>query len=283
MSGEPMRARDDASASPRRVFGAMLRYYRTRAGLSQDQLGARVYLSSDMIGKVEQGQRTPSEQFVEACEAIPELGANGALRELRGQLKDLLQQRAYPGWFADWPDIEARARSLKNFQLAVVPGLLQTEDYARALLTDRIGRNPDDIDDMVAARIERQAILDREQPPELWVVVDEAVLHRPVGGTYVMRDQLQHLIEMSRTPSIVLQVIPASVGVHDGLPGAGFVIAEFRDAPGVSYQETAVRGQVIEDADDVGVLASTWDRLRAEALPRSASLELAEEIRKSWS
>lgn len=279
-----MAGRDDENgSSPRRVFGAMLRYYRTRAGMSQEQLGARVYLSSDMIGKIEQGQRTPTEQFITACENIPELEANGALRELRDQLKGFLQQRAYPAWFANWPDIEARAVSLKNYQLAVVPGLLQTEDYARALLTDRIGRNPDEVDDLVAARMERQAVLERERPPELWVVIDEAVLHRPVGGTYVMRDQLSHLTEMARTPSIVLQVIPASVGVHDGLPGAGFVIAEFRDARPVAYQETAVRGQVIEDDDDVSVLASLWDKLRAEALPRRASLDLVEDVRKTWS
>ena len=184
-----------------------------------------MFLSSDMIGKIEQGQRTPTEQFINACETVPELGANGALRELREQLRELLKQRAHPGWFANWPDREARAVSLKNYQLAVVPGLLQTEDYARALLTDKIGRSPDEVDDLVAARMERQAILERERPPELWMVIDEAVLHRPVGGTYVMRDQLAHLAEMARRPNIVLQVIPASVSVHDGLPGAGFVIA----------------------------------------------------------
>ena len=279
-----MAGRDDENgSSPRRVFGAMLRYYRTRAGMSQEQLGARVYLSPDMIGKIEQGQRTPTLQFIDACEAVPELEANGALRELREQLRDFLGKRAYPGWFANWPDQEARAVCLKNYQLAVVPGLLQTEDYARALLTDRIGRDPDEVDDLVAARLERQAILERSNAPELWVVIDEAVLHRPVGGTYVMRDQLSHLIEAARRPKIVFQVIPASVGVHDGLPGAGFVIAEFRGAQPVAYQETAVRGQVIEDADDVGLLASLWDRLRAEALPRRASLDLVEDVRKTWS
>jgi transcriptional regulator with XRE-family HTH domain len=277
-----MRARDDASASPRRVFGAMLRYYRTRAGLSQDQLGARVYLSSDMIGKVEQGQRTPSEQFVEACEAIPELGANGALRELRGQLKDLLQQRAHPGWFADWLGKEAHAVKLRSYELAVIPGLLQIEAYARALLSDRIGSNPGDVDEKVTARMERQEILDREKPPELWVILDEGVLHRRVGGNDVMREQLKRLGEMARRPNIVVRVLSASLGVHDGLPGAGFVIAEFHDGPSAAYQDTAVRGQVIEDADDISVLADTWDRLVAEALPRRASLELVEEVLSTW-
>lgn len=279
-----MAAKDDENgSSPRRVFGGMLRYYRSQAGLSQEQLGSRVFLSSDMIGKIEQGQRTPTAQFIEACENVPELSANGALRELREQLSELLKQRAYPGWFANWPDREAQAVCLKNYQLAVVPGLLQTEDYARALLTDRIGRSPDEVDDLVAARMERQAILEREKPPELWVVIDEAVLHRPVGGSYVMRDQLAHLADIARKPNIVLQVIPASVGVHDGLPGAGFVIAEFKAAPPVAYQETAVHGQVLEDDDDVGVLTSLWDKLRAEALPRRASLDLVEDVRKTWS
>jgi transcriptional regulator with XRE-family HTH domain len=278
-----MAGRDDENGSPRRVFGAMLKYYRTRVGLSQEQLGNRVYLSSDMIGKIEQGKRTPTDQFIAACEATPELEANGALRELRDQLKDFLQQRAYPGWFANWPDIEARAVSLKNYQLAVVPGLLQTEAYARALLSDRIGSDPDEVDEKVAARMKRQVILDRAKPPELWVVVDEAVLHRPVGGPDVMREQLKHLCEMARRPNIVIRVLPASLGVHDGLPGAGFVIADFDGSPSAAYQDTAVRGQVIEDADDVSVLAATWDRLAAEALPRRASLSLIEDVLETWS
>jgi transcriptional regulator with XRE-family HTH domain len=277
-----MSVKSDASASPRHVFGAMLRYYRSRAGLSQDQLGARVYLSGDMIGKIEQGQRAPSDQLIDACENIPELGANGALRELRDQFGKLLQ-RAYPIWFADWPDHEARAVCLKNYELAVIPGLLQTEKYARALLTERIGISRDEVDDLVTARLDRQVILARENAPELWIVIDEAVLHRPVGGAKVMDEQLRHLADMARRPTIVLQVIPASVGVHDGLPGSGFVIAEFRDSSPVAYEETFLRGQVIEDADDVGILASAWDKLRAEALPRSASLELVEDVRKTWS
>ncbi len=279
-----MAVRDEENgSSPRRVFGGMLKYYRARAGLSQEQLGARVYLSSDMIGKIEQGQRTPTDQFITACEAVPELEANGALRELREQLKDQLKSGPYPGWFANWPDREAHAVKLRSFELAVVPGLLQIEAYARALLSDRIGSDPGDIDEKVAARIERQQILDREHPPELWVLLDEAVLHRPVGGPDVMREQLKHLCEMARRPNIVVRVLPASLGVHDGLPGAGFVIADSDGAPSAAYQDTAVRGQVIEDADDVRVLAATWDRLAAEALPQRASLSLIEDVLETWS
>jgi transcriptional regulator with XRE-family HTH domain len=272
----------DLAVSPLRVFGAMLRRYRVKAGMSQEQLGARVFCSADLIGKIENGQRVPSEQFAAACDAVSELATGGVLGELRELLRDYLKQRAYPGWFVRWPEKEADATILRWFELVVVPGLLQTQDYARALLANRIGGSADNTDDVVAARMERQSILARDEPPELWVVIDEAVLHRPVGGPHVMREQLDHLVKAAQRPSIVLQVIPASVGVHEGLPGAGFIIAAFADAPQVAYQDTAVRGQVIEDSDDIGVLLATWDRLRAEALPRTASLGLIEEVAKTW-
>ena len=266
-----MTARDlDLAASPLRVFGAMLRRYRVKAGMSLEQLGARVYLSDDMVGKIENGQRVPTEQFTTACDAVAELNTGGALTELRELLKDYLKQRAYPGWFVRWPDKEADAKILRWFELVVVPGLLQTQGYAHALLADRIASDPDDAEELVAARMERQSVLTKDKPPELWVVIDEAVLRRPIGGACVMREQLDHLVAAARRSNIVLQVIPAAVGVHDGLGGAGFIIADFADALPVAYQETAVRGQVIEDTDDIAILMASWDRVRAEALPRGA-------------
>jgi transcriptional regulator with XRE-family HTH domain len=272
----------DLAASPLRVFGAMLRRYRVKAGMSLEQLGARVYLSDDMVGKIENGQRVPTEQFAAACDAVPELNTGGALGELRELLKDHLKQRAYPGWFVRWPEMEANATILRSFEMVVVPGLLQTPDYARALLVNRIGAEPDAVDEVVVARMERQAILARAKPPELWVVIDEAVLHRPVGGACVMGEQINHVMQAARRSNVVVQVIPATVGVHDGFPGAGFIIADFDGAPYVAYQDTPVRGQVIEDGDDIAVLMATWDRLRAEALPRTASLDLMEEVAKTW-
>lgn len=170
-----MAARDlDLAASPLRVFGAMLRRYRVKAGMSQEQLGARVFCSGDLIGKIENGQRVPSEQFAEACDAVPELNTGGVLGELRELLRDYLKQRAYPGWFAGWPEKEAGAKTLRTFELVVVPGLLQTQDYARALLANRIGGNPETTDEIVAARMARQSVLARDNPPELWVVTTSA-------------------------------------------------------------------------------------------------------------
>ena len=272
----------DRAASPLRVFGAMLRSYRVKAGMSLEQLGARVYLSDDMVGKIENGQRVPTEQFAAACDAVPELNTGGALTELRDLLKDYLKQRAYPGWFIRWPEKEAQATVLRSFELIVIPGLLQTQGYARALLDNRIGGNSEDVDESVAARLERQAILDRGKPPELWVVIEEAALRRPVGGPAIMHQQLNHLLQAAHRPSVVLQVIPASVAAHPGQSGAGFVIADFADAPSVGYQDTHVGGQVIEDHEDIAVLLATWDRLRAEALPRRASLDLIEEVASKW-
>jgi transcriptional regulator with XRE-family HTH domain len=277
-----MAARDvDGAANPRQVFGGMLRYYRNRAGLPLDQLGARVYMSADMVGKVEKGQRAPTIAFTKSCDAVEELGTGGALLELREMLKDFFRQWSYPGWFADWPDKEATAKLLRLFVLAVVPGLLQTEDYARAVFRT-LGITDDEIDELVAGRMARQAILAQDKPPMLMALLDEYVLRRPVGGRDVMWGQINHLIEMGKRPNIVLQVIPASLGAHMGMQGAGFDIADFEGAPSVAYQDTAVRGQVIEDPEDVESLKVLWDTIRGEALPRTASLALLEDIAKTW-
>ena len=260
----------------------MVRCCRTRAGMSQDQLGGRVYLTGDMVGKIENGQRTASDQFVQACEAITELGTNGALRELREQLKTSLKSGSFPGWFDRWLDAETRAKALRTFELVNVPGLLQTEAYARAMLSTQVMATADEVEEMVAARLARQAILGRDRPPMFWVMVDEeGVLRRPVGGHKVMHEQLQHLADAARRPSTVLQVIPLSAGAHQGMSGT-FVIAEFEKAAPVVYQDTAARGQVIEDADDIEAVSIMWDTLTAEALPRNASRELVEEVAKTW-
>jgi transcriptional regulator with XRE-family HTH domain len=277
-----MQREPTTAESPLRVFGAMLRHYRTAAGLTPEELGARVYLSASQIRKVEDGTRTPTEALTRACEALPELNCNGALTTLREILKDHLRHRAYPGWFQAWPDHESHARRLRNFELAVVPGLLQTEIYARAIFSTRVGATEEELDEAVAARLERQQILDHEQPPELWVLLDEAVLRRPVGGPEVVAEQLEFLATAARRPHIVIQIIPLAAGAHEGMRGGAFVLADFTESPTLGYQDTAVTGQIVEDENQVEALAVTWDTLRLEALPRSASLQLVEEVARTW-
>jgi hypothetical protein len=210
------------------------------------------------------------------------LPADGALMRLRDEIGDGLGYQAYPSWFQDWLVSEREAKKLRWFEPLLVPGLLQTEDYARAVFSTRFGVTDEEIQEQVAARIKRQEILARDNPPALWVIVDESVLHRPIGGRYVMREQVGHLIQAARRPHVSVQVISSSVGAHRGLWAGGFAIADFGDAPTVSYQETTCQGQFVDRREDVGTLVECWDTLVREALPWAASQALLEEAAKSW-
>lgn len=272
----------DGSGHPRQVFGAMLRYYRCKAGMSQEQLGTKAYCSGDTVGKVEMGQRTPSFELAASWDAVPELNTGGALTELRRQLNNILKVRADPGWFQEWFRKESEATSLRWYEPLLIPGLLQTEQYARAVMRTRPGDTDEHIDQMVVARMERQVILAGEKPPMLWVVIDEGVLHRPIGSAEIMRDQLLHVVEMARRPNIVLQVVPAATGAYEGLRGP-FILATFAGgAQDVAYQDGAMFWQFIEDEADLAVVAVTWDAIKSDALPRSASLDLVKEAAQKW-
>lgn len=269
----------DAVRNPRQVFGAMVRFYREKAGLSRAELARQLCKSASLVEAVELGRRAATAQVTGDLEAA--LGAEGALGRLWEEIGDGLGYQAFPSWFADWPGKEAAARDLRWYELHVVPGLLQTEDYARAIFGTRFKATSDEIDELVAARMKRQEILEQENPPGFWVILDESVLHRPVGGALVMREQVSRLVEAASRPSVMIQVIPASTGAHEGLAGA-FALASFDDGPSVGYLETALHGQPVEGASDVASLELTWDTLRGEVLPRGASLALLEEAAKSW-
>jgi transcriptional regulator with XRE-family HTH domain len=277
----PMTGNGDRSRTPEGVFGKALKFFRERAGLSQMELAALANYDNTVISKIERGDRPPAEGFPELMDSIPQLGTKGALTQLWGWLKDSVRHRAYPGWFDPWPDHEAKATALRNFELVLIPGLLQTDQYARAVLRTRIGDTDEEIDAMVAARMERQTVLAKDRPPTFWAVLDEGVLHRPVGGPHVMREQLDRLADAARRPNIVIQVIRTSAGAHDGLRGGAFVIAEFADHAPVAYQDTAVQGMIVDRTEDIGSLMVLWDTLKSEALPRAASLDLIEEAAKT--
>src|SRR5215831_7862756 len=257
------------------LFAAELQAARARAGVSRDELAARINYSASLVGMVESMRRVPRLDFAQRCDEA--LGTTGTF----ARLHEHLRTAPFPSWFRPFAQHEAEATSLRTFQVVLVPGLLQTGDYARALLSTKVGATEDDVDQLVTARLERQAILDRDNPPLLWVVVDEAALHRPVGGRDVMRLQVEHLAEMAARPNVVIQVIPAEVGAHVGLTGA-FVIADFASAPNIVYLETALTGLVIERQEDVAAVTLTYDTLKTESLPRAASLELLREVAKTW-
>jgi transcriptional regulator with XRE-family HTH domain len=263
------------AGTPAGVFGAELRYYRTRAGLSQKDLASKANVSHDVISKIETGERPPAEDFPPRLDAVPDLDTRGALTRLWDHLKKGQKQRLH-GWFQEWADIEAEATALRWYEPLVVPGLLQTEDYARAILSARPDGNLDDLDEQVAARLARQAVLDRPDAPQLWCVLDEGVLHRAIGGPKVMRSQLYRLAEAAEHPKTTIQVIRA-VGAHAGLL-AHFVIADLDARPPVVYLETAADGHVTDSPSVAARVALSFDRLRAEAESRASSRDLIRKV-----
>ncbi|MEV8630378.1 helix-turn-helix transcriptional regulator [Streptosporangium sp. NPDC051023] len=258
----------DPSASPLAFFGAEVRRYRAEKGWSQEKLGEQINYSIALVGMIETAKRVPSRDFTARCDEALETG--GALT----RLWPLLSREAYPTWFRPFVELEREATSLKGYEPMVLPGLFQTEAYARAmLLGGRPGDSPEQIEEMVAARIERQAILERSDPPALWIVLDEGVLHRTIGGPEVMRNQIARLIDLGGQPKITIQIVPKETAAHPGLAGA-FVIAGFRNGVDVVYLETAAHGHIVQRREDIETVTYVFDALRAEALPQRASLEL---------
>ena len=264
----------DPSAGPLNFFGAELRRARAAAGLSQDQLGQRVGYSGAQVGKVETGDRAPSLDFAQGCDAaLPAAGGLFARIYALARRWD----GGHPSWFSEWLEVEQRATSLCSWEPLSIPGLLQTADYARAILAAGPDTAEDELEQLVSARIERQAIFDRANPPKLWAVMDEAALHRLIGSHKIMYDQLLHLADTSCHPSITVQIVPAGIGAHAGLLG-GFAIASFGSAPGTVYMESPDQGQTTGKPSVVGKLSLTFGTLRADALPRGASRDLIGKI-----
>jgi len=277
----PLTRELDPTAGPLDFFGAEVRRWRTATGLSQEQLGQKVGYSGAQVGKVETSERAPSQDFAEGCDRV--------LPEARGLFLRLYQlarrwDGGYPSWFTEWVEAERRATSLRTWQPLLIPGLLQTADYARALFLAWQGADSDDqLDQLVSARIERQTIFQRPSPPSLWAVLDEGVLRRCIGGPKVMHDQLMHLLAVSDRSTIRVQIVPAEVGAHVGLLGA-FFIASFENAPGIVYLESPDQGQTTERPVVVAKISEIFDLVRVEALPRGASRDLIMKVaEEQWS
>lgn len=239
------------------ALGRLVRRYRDASSILQADLAKRLGYSDGWLSNVETGQLRPRREHVTAIEQALGLPP-GVLMEVY----DLLEGESLPGWMRDWLDEERRASALRAFELSLIPGLLQTPDYARAVLDD---------DEMaVNARLERQAILIGENPPTLRCVLDETVLTRGFGDAKVMRDQLEHLVN-SVSPRLAVQIIPSGVR-HEGLQGS-FTIAT-ADGADVAYVETVVRGLVTSNRDDITCLIDVWESIRTCTLSQRESIEL---------
>ncbi|WP_326827003.1 helix-turn-helix domain-containing protein [Streptosporangium sp. NBC_01756] len=249
------------------MWGRELRHYRKGAGLTQGELSQKIHFSESLISGVETGQLPASLEFAETCDKI--LGTGGALH----RLLDWRKGQVFPSWFGPWREKEREATALRAYEPLVIPGLLQTEAYARVLLRGN--------EAAVEARLDRQTILTRQdpRPPSFRCVIDEAMLYRPIGGPEVMREQLEHLVSMT-DERLSIQLIPN--GMHSGLMG-GFAIATLDTGRDVLYAETAVRGITTNDPEDVAVALERFDAIRSEALPINMSIDLIKKaVAEKW-
>ncbi|MER6319965.1 helix-turn-helix transcriptional regulator [Streptomyces sp. NPDC001581] len=254
----------DPSASPLDYYGYELRRLREAAGLKQSQLGDIIYCTGSLIGQVENTKRVPTRDFSERVDAA--LGTDGHFSRLVG----LVLRSVLPTWFQPYAEMEARAAYISSFQAQLVYGLLQTEEYARAVLGVW---TEEGLDAKVAARMERQRILDRENPPLMWVVLSEAVLHQEIGGREVMRNQLAHLLDLRRREWVQVQILPFEAGAHAGLPGS-FNLLRFDDDPDIVYTEDFVQGHMTANPQALREGSLRYDHLQAAALSLDDSAAL---------
>lgn len=255
------------------LFGSRVRRLRTAAGLTQAELGARTHVVSTRITQIERSSGAkPTLELARALDAA--LGADNLLVDLW----PYVYREAFPDWSRAFMAHSARAVSIGQYAAHVVPGLLQTEDYARAVLRlDALLNSEAQLEDRVAARLGRQERLRSPDRPDLWVVLDEAVLRRPVGGRDTMQGQLTRLLEATAEPHITVQVLPFDQGEHEAMGGSLSVLT-LPDSTEVAYTEGAEYGQLIEDPADVRRYAVIYDRLRAVALPPLMSLDMIRSV-----
>ncbi|WP_316742975.1 helix-turn-helix transcriptional regulator [Streptomyces sp. MK7] len=246
----------DPTASPLAYYGWELRRQREAHGLKQGQLGEIIFCTGSLIGQIETTKKVPTRDFSERVDAA--LGTDGLFSRLIG----LVLRSQLPNWFQPYAEMEAKATYISTYQAQLIYGLLQTEEYARAVLATGM---PDDLEGLLAARMERQRILEREQPPLAWVILDEAVLHRPIGGREVMRRQLEHLLKFTGHRWQQVQVLPNSTGEHASLAGS-FTVMRFEDDPDVVYTEDLISGHVTANPETVREAALRYARLQATAL-----------------
>ena len=258
---------------------------REATGMSREEVARQLDWSTSTLFRIETGRSRPQPGNVRVL-----LELYGVTGPERDGLVQLTRDARQPGWWHSFRDVlpnpyevyiglEAGASSLRNFEPIVVPGLLQTEDYARE--TFRNGPRELDVDEVqrrVEVRLARQEILTRDSRPRLWAVIDEAVIQRVVGGREVMRRQLRHLADSAQQGKTTVQVVPYRAGAHAGTTGP-FVILDFDEPtdPAMVYVETLAGDIYLEERSDVNRYTLAFDRLRAASLHPDESVQLIEQ------
>ncbi|MBT2398489.1 helix-turn-helix transcriptional regulator [Streptomyces sp. ISL-100] len=266
----------DPSSSPRALLGAELRHAREKSGLTQDELGQPLFVSGSFIGQLEAGTRRMMPEYAVKIDEI--LGTGGFFeRNCKASTKS-----KYPDHFAEAAEAEAIATAIKEYAPLLIPGLLQTEPYARAIFRAYQPTATEEvIDGLVAARLERAHLLDDPTKPLLWVVLDEAVLRRKVGERAGMAEALRHVAAMARRHRVIVQVLPFAAGGHAAMGGAIKLMA-FEDAPPLAYLQGPGAGQLEDDPATVARHQLAYDLVGAIALSPKESLALIESVAEDY-
>jgi transcriptional regulator with XRE-family HTH domain len=270
----------------RMLVGAQLRRLRTEAGLSRDEAGEAIRASEWKIHRLENGQVgfkdrdigdllrlygvTDPDDIAGFLQFAREANAPGWWQ----QYGDLV-----PQWFKAYVDLESAATLIRTYEGQLVPGLLQTEDYMRAVIGAHLDEPPEEAERRVALRMARQTLLTRPDRPRLWAVIDEAALRRPVGSPEAMRGQLERLIAATKLVNVVLQILPFRAGAHPGMVGA-FSILRFADGelPDVVYVEHLTSAQYLDRRDDVNRYLHVMDRISMRAAPPDKTMDILHKI-----
>ncbi|MFF0481236.1 Scr1 family TA system antitoxin-like transcriptional regulator [Streptomyces sp. NPDC004435] len=268
----------DGTAHLFKALGKILKVLRQNAGLSQAQLAADTHCSEDLVSAMERGVRTPQPEFLLRAEDV--LRAGGVLAAaVEDTERAIARARVrHPDWFRSFAAAEASAVALHYYEVQAVPGLLQTEAYARAVMRHRRPVwDEETIEKWVADRLARQSIFDKWPPTTISFVLEEAILRRPTGGADVHREQLRHIARIANRRTVHLQVMPLGWEEHPSLDGA-FTLLTPPGRREVAYTEIYGHPRLITAPEEVHVYSDRYGIIRAQALTPRESLELIEKM-----
>jgi transcriptional regulator with XRE-family HTH domain len=277
MPDEPTPRGRDLTRDPLvRAFAAVLRLHRESAGLSRSALARALGCTPQWIETLETARKPPSRATAEDLDTF--FKTPGIFFAMWVEIKKAGRRLAPPPGFEKYAELEQVADMIRKFEALLISGLFQTEAYARALLSSI--QPPELLDQSVAERMERQKVLTRDNPPRVWLTLDEWVLRRSIGSKEVMREQLNALLEASHHPNNVIQILPHNTEHYIAFSGS-FTVLGFRDAPDVAYIEAVGQGNLITSPDAVTDCVVRYDLLRGHALPVDESRKLIKNVVES--
>ncbi|MEU3254770.1 helix-turn-helix transcriptional regulator [Streptomyces sp. NPDC006997] len=255
------------------TVGRQLKLRREAVGMRAAEFGAAVGYGEDLVYKIEGGKRIPRREYLEQADEV--LGAGGLIAATWEDVKKV----RYPKKVRQLGLLEAKAVEIGLYECHIIAGLLQTPEHARALISAaQPTYSPDDVERMVAARLARQAIFERDPAPSLHFVLEEAPLRRPIGGTMARRRQLERILEVGQLNNVVLQVMPLHTETHSGMDGR-IELLKFADGTAVGRSDGAFNGRPTTDPKHLRVLELRYGTIRAQALPPGESLAFIEQLR----